>query len=117
VSTSFDVAWDAAVQSLKRDGFAIEKANKGVGEITTEFQIAQPKKPKQSGMRYVVDLRKVSAAEPGVQVSGFEQTRYNVLAPDSWDAPKYKAEESESIMKGHTRRNGKRTKAGAGCEL
>jgi hypothetical protein len=75
VPVGYDNAFDAVVQVLKSKGLTIESANKDVGQVKTEFQITVPEKPKQHGMRYLIDLRKVSDKEAGVKVVGLEQVR------------------------------------------
>jgi len=99
----------------KRWGSPIEKANKGVGEITTEFQIAQPKKPKQSGMRYVVDLRKFPLRNP---VCRSLASNRRVQCPGARFVGCTEVQ-SRRVRVDHegiqTQRQ--RTKAGAGCEL
>ena len=99
IQGSYDATFDAVVQVLKSKGFTIETANKDVGQMKTEFQITVPEKPHQHGMRYLIDLRKVSEKETGVKVVGLEQVRTFRLQAEPWELPTYNAEASGALTK------------------
>ena len=94
IQGSYDATFDAVVQVLKSKGLTIETANKDVGQMKTEFQITVPEKPHQHGMRYLIDLRKISEKETGVKVVGLEQVRTFRLQAEPWELPTYNAEAS-----------------------
>jgi len=96
---SYDATFDAVVQVLKAKGLTIEAANKDVGQLKTEFQITVPEKPHQHGMRYIIDLRKISEKETGVKVVGLEQVRTFRLQAEPWEPPTYNAEASGALTK------------------
>lgn len=96
---TMDKAWDASIQALKAKGLTVDKADKDIGQITTELLITNAKKPNQHAMRYSIDLRKIGAEETGVRVAALEQTRMNVFAPEPWGVPKYNQEESANVSK------------------
>jgi len=95
----YDVTFDTVVQVLKSKGLTIEAANKDVGQLKTEFQITVPEKPHQHGMRYLIDLRKISEKETGVKVVGLEQIRTFRLQAEPWEPPTYNAEASQTLTK------------------
>jgi hypothetical protein len=99
VPAAYDATFDTVVQVLKSSGLTIEAANKDVGQLKTEFQITMPEKPHQHGMRYLIDLRKVSAKETGVKVVGLEQIRTFRLQAEPWETPTYNAEASQALAK------------------
>jgi hypothetical protein len=99
VALAFDKAWDTVVQILKTKGIPIDKADKDIAQIKTEFQITNPKKPLQHGMRYLIDFRKLSDSETGVRVAALEQTRHNIFQPDPWGEPKFNAGASDSLTR------------------
>jgi uncharacterized lipoprotein len=102
ISASYDAAWDIVVQVLKDKGLPIDKATKDVGQIKTEFQITNAKKPHQHGMRYVIDLRRISDAETEVKVCALEQIRTYRLQAEPWQEPLYNAESSDALTKAVT---------------
>ncbi len=99
IQGSYDATFDAVVQVLKSKGLTIETANKDVGQLKTEFQITVPEKPHQHGMRYLIDLRKISEKETGVKVVGLEQVRTFRLQAEPWELPTYNAEASGALTK------------------
>jgi hypothetical protein len=99
VPGSYDSTFDVVIQVLKSTGLTIETANKDVGQVKTEFQITVPEKPHQHGMRYLIDLRKVSEKETGVRVVGLEQVRTFRLQAEPWGTPTYNAEASVALTK------------------
>ncbi len=99
IQGSYDATFDAVVQVLKSKGLTIETANKDVGQMKTEFQITVPEKPHQHGMRYLIDLRKISEKETGVKVVGLEQVRTFRLQAEPWELPTYNAEASSALTK------------------
>lgn len=99
IPNSYDATFDAVVQVLKSKGLTIDAANKDVGQIKTEFQITVPDKPHQHGMRYLIDLRKISEKETGVKVVGLEQVRTFRLQAEPWEPPTYNAEASGVLTK------------------
>ncbi len=106
LNTGYDAAFDTVVQVLKATGLTIETANKDVGQIKTEFQITAPEKPHQHGMRYLIDLRKISERKTGVKVVALEQVRTFRLQAEPWETPTYNAEASQSLAKAITDASG-----------
>jgi Tfp pilus assembly protein PilO len=91
---------NASAEEIKKaKGLTIETANKDVGQMKTEFQITMPEKPHQHGMRYLIDLRKISQKETGVKVVGLEQVRTFRLQAEPWELPTYNAEASGILTK------------------
>ena len=99
IQGTYDATFNAVVQVLKSKGLTIEAANKDVGQIKTEFQITVPDKPHQHGMRYLIDLRKISEKETGIKVVGLEQVRTYRLQAEPWEPPTYNAEASGTLAK------------------
>jgi uncharacterized lipoprotein len=99
IPRGYDATFDAVVQVLKSKGLTIETANKDVGQMKTEFQITVPEKPHQHGMRYLIDLRKISEKETGIKVVGLEQVRTFRLQAEPWELPTYNAEASGALTK------------------
>jgi uncharacterized lipoprotein len=97
VGVPYDRSWETVVQVLKDKGLPIDKANKDIGQIKTEFQIVDPKKPTQRGMRYLIDFRRVSESETGLKVAALEQIRTYRLQAEPWEEPKYNAEASVAL--------------------
>jgi uncharacterized lipoprotein len=99
VPMSYDKTWDIIVGVLKDKGLPIDKANKDIGQLKTEFQITNASKPRQHGMRYVIDMKRLSDSQTEVKVCAMEQVRYNVLQADPWEEPSYNAETSDALSK------------------
>jgi uncharacterized lipoprotein len=97
VAMPYDRSWETVIQLLKDKGLPIERADKDTGQIKTEFQIVDPKKPRQRGMRYLIDFRRVSESETGLKVAALEQIRTYRLQAEPWEEPKYNAEASEAL--------------------
>lgn len=109
---AYDSSWETVVQVLKDRGLLIDRADKDAGQIKTEFQIVDPKKPRQRGMRYIVDFKRVSESETGLRVAALDQTRTYRLQAEPWEEPKYNAEASEPSPKQSSTRRPARSDRG-----
>jgi len=107
IATAYDKAWDVIVGVLKDKGLPIDKASKDVGQLKTEFQITNAEKPHQHGMRYVIDLKRISDSQTEVKVSALEQIRTYRLQAEPWGEPTYNAEASDSLSKAIADASGK----------
>ncbi len=107
IAGSYDKVWDVVVGVLKEKGLPIDKALKDVGQLKTEFQMTDPAKPRQHGMRYVIDLKRISDSQTEVKVVALEQTRMNILQAEPWEEPTYNAEASDSLSKALVDASGK----------
>jgi uncharacterized lipoprotein len=97
IPVPYDRSWETVTQVLKDRGLLIDRADKDTGQIKTEFQIIDSKKPRQRGMRYIVDFKRVSESETRLKVAALDQTRTFRLQAEPWEEPKYNAEASDAL--------------------
>lgn len=91
-SVSFATAMDAVVNKLKREGHAIERADRDAGEVASVMEITGGYS--QTGTRILISFIKDSDTETTIRVVVTKQKRKKLLQTEPWGAAK--ANEAES---------------------
>jgi hypothetical protein len=91
----YDRAYDAVLNHLKRQGYAIESAGKDTGQIITAMDIKGGYS--QTGTRVQVTCIKDSDTQTSIRVAVTEQKRKKLLQTEPWGDPKVNAQSSATV--------------------
>jgi hypothetical protein len=98
VTISYDKAYEAVLNHLKRQGYTIDSAGKETGQIITAIDIKGGYT--QTGTRVQVTCIKDSDAQTSLRVAVTEQQRKKLLQTEPWSDPKVNNAESSKVADG-----------------
>jgi hypothetical protein len=93
--TSMEKTFEVIANDLKRQGHAIDRADKDAGQIVTAMEITGGYT--QTGTRILVTLIKDSDTQTSVRVVVAKQKRKKLLQTEPWGDPKSDDKESQTV--------------------
>jgi len=85
-ASPYEAVFDALVNTLKRNGFTLDQADKDAGQLATAMEISGGFH--QTGKRTIFSLIKGTDGKTSVRVAVTIQKRSNGLQADPWSDPK-----------------------------
>jgi hypothetical protein len=92
---SYDNAYDAVLNYLKRQDYTIDSASKETGQIVTAMTVKGGYS--QTGTRVYVTLIKDNETSTTIKVAVSEQKRKKLLQTEPWGDPKVNSEKSSKL--------------------
>jgi len=95
VAASYDKAYDAVMNHLKRQGYTVDVSGKETGQIITAMDIKGGYT--QTGTRVQITCIKDSDTQTSIRVAVTEQKRKKLLQTEPWGDPKVNEDASTKV--------------------